>query len=84
MRVCDHETETYNGKPFLFHGYKFDFLFGDKNIQSDVDLLDRIVSQSVEYFKIIQGDVIFIKSFNYYKENDRYYVDISFATNDYM
>lgn len=80
-RVCDNETETYKGKPFLFHGYNFTI---DKPVEDDAFLLDKMIDQSVEYFRIIQGDVIFIKSLNYLEREDDYVVDIVFATNDRM
>lgn len=80
-RVCDSEDETYKGKTLFFHSYNFTV---EKPVDDKDILLDKIVDQSVEYFHIIQGDVIFIKSVNYVERNDDYEVNIVFATNDRM
>lgn len=81
VRVCDDETETYKGKPFLFHGHSFTV---DKPVSDENILLDLIIDQSIQYFRIIEGDVVFIKSIHWDERENWYEVNIAFATNDRM
>ena len=81
LRLCDGETESYKGKPFLFHSHT---IVIPKPIEDDRELLDKLVEESENYFRIIQGDVIFINSMVITEGDNQYTVGISFATNDRM